>query len=233
MLDSHPTPARRSGPGTSGYSKRRKIAGIAVLAVSAALLFSAGGGKQYDASFFVGSPSAGACSPVVSVESFPCGQRGAGETAQGGYRPESTGGTEKAGKPEASPAGGRNYADAYGQHVAIAAASRGVPSGRGLGDGPVEMEIVATGYSASREEGTEDGVTATGTRVRRGVAAVDPRVIPLGSEMYVPGYGWARAEDTGGAIKGRRVDLFFPSREEALRWGVKKVKVVIERFGKN
>lgn len=228
MPDSHPTPARRSGPGISGRSKRRKIAGIAVLAVSAVLLFSAGGGKQYGASFLAGSPGAGTCPPVVSVEGFPCGQRGAGETAQGGYRPESTGGAERAGKPEASPAGGRNYADAYGQHIAVAAASRGVPPGRELGRNWTEMEVVATGYSASREEGTEDGVTATGTKARRGTAAVDPRVIPLGSEMYVPGYGWARAEDTGGAIKGRRVDLFFPSREEALRWGVRKVIVTIK-----
>lgn len=228
MPDSHPTPARRSGPGISGRSKRRKIAGIAVLAVSAALLFSAGGGKQYDASVLAGSPSAGACSPVVSVESFPCGQRGAGETTQGGHRPESMGGAERAGKPEASPVGGRDDAGAYGRHTAASPASRGVPPGRELGRNWTEMEVVATGYSASREEGTEDGVTATGTKARRGTAAVDPRVIPLGSEMYVPGYGWARAEDTGGAIKGRRVDLFFPSREEALRWGVRKVIVTIK-----
>lgn len=91
----------------------------------------------------------------------------------------------------------------------------------------LEMEVTTTGYSASREEGTEDGITALGTKVRRGVVAVDPLVIPLGSEVYIPGYGWARAEDTGGAIKGHRVDLFFPTREEALRWGVRKVRVLV------
>ncbi|MGB9848910.1 MAG: 3D domain-containing protein [Moorellaceae bacterium] len=106
-------------------------------------------------------------------------------------------------------------------------ASRGGSPRREVKAKEVEMEVVATGYSASREEGTEDGVTAAGTRAHRGVAAADLRVIPLGSEVYVPGYGWARAEDTGGAVKGRRIDLFFPSREEALRWGVKKVRVLV------
>ena len=110
---------------------------------------------------------------------------------------------------------------------AVTLASRGGPSRREAKPREVEMEVVATGYSASREEGTEKGVTAAGTRARRGVAAVDPQVIPLGSELYIPGYGSARAEDTGGAIKGRRIDLFFPTREEALRWGVRKVRVLV------
>lgn len=87
--------------------------------------------------------------------------------------------------------------------------------------------MIATGFSQSKEEGTADGITRCGTRLRPGVAAVDPDVIPLGTKLYVEGYGPAIAEDTGGAIKGNRIDLFFPSREEALIFGVKEVNVII------
>ena len=90
-----------------------------------------------------------------------------------------------------------------------------------------EMVLVATGYTQSPEEGTADGITATGTRVRPGVVAVDPRVIPLGSTLWVEGYGYARAEDTGGAIKGNRIDLFFETKAEAFRWGRRTVKAYI------
>ena len=61
------------------------------------------------------------------------------------------------------------------------------------------------------------GITATGTRAAYGTVAVDPRVIPLGSKLYIETtdgsfiYGYATAEDTGGAIKGNKIDLFFPS----------------------
>lgn len=69
--------------------------------------------------------------------------------------------------------------------------------------------------------------TATGHRVARGIVAVDPRVIPLGSRVYVDGYGHARALDVGGAIKGNRIDVFFPSEADCRRWGVRSVKVYI------
>jgi 3D (Asp-Asp-Asp) domain-containing protein len=73
------------------------------------------------------------------------------------------------------------------------------------------------------------GITFTGTKVRPGVAAVDPEAIPLGSVLFVPGYGYARAEDTGGAIKGNRIDLYFENKEEAFRWGKKELDVEILR----
>lgn len=71
-----------------------------------------------------------------------------------------------------------------------------------------------------------DGITATGTvpvsaRGGRGTIAVDPRVIPLGSLVYVEGYGEAIAADTGGAIKGNIIDIFVDSHEEAITWGRK------------
>ena len=57
--------------------------------------------------------------------------------------------------------------------------------------------------------------------------AVDPRVIPLGTRLYVDGYGYGRALDVGGAIKGNRIDVFLPSEAECRRWGVRTVKVYI------
>ena len=69
--------------------------------------------------------------------------------------------------------------------------------------------------------------TASGIYPYRGAVAVDPRVIPLGSELYIEGYGYAKALDIGSAIKGNRVDLFFETEREALRWGRRSVKVYV------
>ena len=77
------------------------------------------------------------------------------------------------------------------------------------------------------------GITASGMKAARGVVAVDPRVIPLGTKLYIqsldsyPDYGYAVAGDTGGAIKGNRVDLFMESRSQALQFGRRSVKVYI------
>lgn len=70
--------------------------------------------------------------------------------------------------------------------------------------------------------------TATGSSVHYGVVAVDPRVIPLGSSLYVEGYGDGVALDTGGAIKGNRLDLYMNSVEAANSWGVRAVVVYIK-----
>ena len=87
-------------------------------------------------------------------------------------------------------------------------------------------EFEATAYcSCAKCCGTHaDGMTSTGIKLADGMAivAVDPTVIPLGSEVYVPGYGLALAEDVGGAIKGKRIDVFFWTHEQALQWGRKK-----------
>ncbi|EOD00284.1 3D domain-containing protein [Caldisalinibacter kiritimatiensis] len=77
------------------------------------------------------------------------------------------------------------------------------------------------------------GITATGTKARPGVVAVDPNVIPLGTKLYIESldsredYGFAVAEDTGGAVKGNRIDLFFADHQEALKFGRRRVKVYI------
>jgi uncharacterized protein YabE (DUF348 family) len=86
------------------------------------------------------------------------------------------------------------------------------------------FEAVATAYCPSDVGGNR---TATGMKPRRGIVAVDPRVIPLGSNVYVENYGPALAADTGGAIKGNRLDIFVDSHEEAVRWGRRRVKVYV------
>ena len=77
------------------------------------------------------------------------------------------------------------------------------------------------------------GVTASGTKARPGVVAVDPRVIPLGTKLYIKSldgtrdYGFAVAEDKGGAIKGNKIDLFFESSTDVRNFGRRNVKVYI------
>ena len=83
------------------------------------------------------------------------------------------------------------------------------------------LEMVATAYTYTGNN------TASGTIPAPGVAAVDPRVIPLGSQLFVEGYGAATALDTGGAIKGNRIDLFYPTENQARHWGVKNTKVYV------
>jgi len=91
------------------------------------------------------------------------------------------------------------------------------------------MSMVATGYDPGVQSCGQyaDGRTATGRIAGRGVCAVDPNVIPLGTELWVEGYGYALACDTGGAIDGSRIDLCFDTRSEALRWGRRTVLVYI------
>ena len=57
--------------------------------------------------------------------------------------------------------------------------------------------------------------------------AVDPSIIPLGSKVYIPGYGLAIASDTGGLIKGNRIDLFLNSEDECINWGVQTVSLYL------
>ena len=83
----------------------------------------------------------------------------------------------------------------------------------------------ATAYLPT--DGNGEGITATGIPARHGIVAVDPRVIPLGSRVYIPGYGMALAADTGGAIIGNSIDLCMESSSEAWRFGRRMVKVYV------
>jgi uncharacterized protein YabE (DUF348 family)/3D (Asp-Asp-Asp) domain-containing protein len=87
------------------------------------------------------------------------------------------------------------------------------------------LTVVTTGYSAA-EPGL-DPWTATGRRATYGVCAVDPSVIPLGTKLWVPGYGYAIAADTGGVVHGNLVDLCFDSVADAMSWGRRTVTIVI------
>lgn len=75
---------------------------------------------------------------------------------------------------------------------------------------------------------TGGGTTAMGTRARVGEIAVDPSVIPLGTNVYIEGVGPRRAEDTGGNIKGNTIDIYMNSQAECIRWGVRYVTIYIE-----
>ncbi|WP_042455760.1 3D domain-containing protein [Neobacillus dielmonensis] len=92
-----------------------------------------------------------------------------------------------------------------------------------------ELTVTATAYTASCEGCS--GITATGVNIKsdpnQKVIAVDPKVIPLGTKVYVEGYGEAVAADTGGAIKGNRIDVFIPEEQDAMDWGRKEVKLQI------
>lgn len=89
------------------------------------------------------------------------------------------------------------------------------------------MNMQATAYTPDPAENGGYSTTAMGTPLVRGVAAVDPNVIPLGTVLWVEGYGYVRAEDTGGAIKGNRIDLLFPTKEEARRFGRRNVRIKV------
>ena len=92
-----------------------------------------------------------------------------------------------------------------------------------------ELTLEITAYTAHDLDMDGKGITFTGLQADRGVLAVDPEVIPLGSIVWVPGVGYVVALDTGGAIRGNRADLFMSDRDSAIRWGRKTVKVrVIE-----
>jgi 3D (Asp-Asp-Asp) domain-containing protein len=87
------------------------------------------------------------------------------------------------------------------------------------------MSMVATAYTAHCYGCS--GVTAMGQHAGHGIVAVDPRVIPLGSHLYIPGYGSAVAGDTGGAIHGNRVDLGFNSDSDAMQFGRRSITVYV------
>ncbi|WP_235848308.1 G5 and 3D domain-containing protein [Litchfieldia alkalitelluris] len=92
-----------------------------------------------------------------------------------------------------------------------------------------EFYVSSTAYTAYCSGCS--GITSTGINLKANpnmkVIAVDPSVIPLGTKVYVEGYGYAIAGDTGSSIRGNKIDVFFPEKSQAYRWGSKKVKIKI------
>ncbi|KIL52501.1 G5 and 3D domain-containing protein [Jeotgalibacillus soli] len=132
----------------------------------------------------------------------------------------------------------RNEVVAVGTKVYVAQVSRGQQSTQASQtsntssaepSGGKEMYVTSTAYTAYCNGCS--GITATGINLKANpnlkVIAVDPSVIPLGSKVYVEGYGYAVAGDTGGAIKGNKIDVFLPTKEAAYSWGNKQVKIKI------
>lgn len=116
---------------------------------------------------------------------------------------------------------------AVGTKNLVAQVSRGSdPSANSSGR---ELWVSSTAYTASCNGCS--GITATGFNLRNNpgakIIAVDPRIIPLGSKVYVEGYGYAIAADTGSSVRGNKVDVFFSTKSQAYKWGVRKVKIRI------
>lgn len=88
-----------------------------------------------------------------------------------------------------------------------------------------ELWVEASAYTYG--DGEPGDKTFTGLPADRGIVAVDPRLIPMGTIVWIEGYGYGVTADTGGAIKGNKVDLFFTSRDAAMSWGVRNVKMVV------
>lgn len=122
-----------------------------------------------------------------------------------------------------------NKAKAPAQSQSTAKASAPAPAAVQTSASVKEMTVTATAYTAYCSGCS--GTTATGIDLRANpnqkVIAVDPSVIPLGSRVWVEGYGEAIAGDTGGAIKGQTIDLFMAKEQDAVTWGRKTVKIKI------
>ena len=92
-----------------------------------------------------------------------------------------------------------------------------------------EIVVSASAFTANCNGCT--GITSTGINLKKNpdikVIAVDPKVIKLGTKVHVEGYGYAIAGDTGGNIKGNKIDVFFSSKTEAYKWGRKDVTIKI------
>ncbi|WP_155593138.1 LysM peptidoglycan-binding and 3D domain-containing protein [Lysinibacillus cavernae] len=143
------------------------------------------------------------------------------ENASEATAPSTSNTTSKENAPEATAPSTNNTASKENAPEATAPSTNNTAS--------KELIVEASAYTASCEGCS--GVTATGINLKTNpnakVISVDPTVIPLGSKVYVEGYGEAIAGDTGGAIKGNRIDVFFPSQQDAINFGVKQLKITI------
>lgn len=103
------------------------------------------------------------------------------------------------------------------------------------------VEVVATGYYAGVESTGKHpghpqyGITYSGVKVRHSILstiAADPRVFPLGTILYIPGYGYGIVADTGSAIKGNKIDLYYTTKAQIYReWGKRNVRVFVVKKG--
>jgi uncharacterized protein YabE (DUF348 family) len=123
------------------------------------------------------------------------------------------------------------------KEIAREVVSNPVPEVVEVGTGANQMVQTSRGYVRYRSamtaeasaytlaEGSGTGLTSTGVVPYHGIVAVDPDVIPYGTRMYIPGYGFAVAGDCGGDINGNRIDLYMDSYSDAIQWGRRDVTV--------
>ena len=95
--------------------------------------------------------------------------------------------------------------------------------------GVIKRRMIVTGYCnhpvCINDPRWQDGMTATGTKARVGVCAADWDVLPVGTKLFVPGYGGCTVEDKGGKVRGGHIDLFFETYKEAKEWGKQILEV--------
>lgn len=111
--------------------------------------------------------------------------------------------------------------EAQTETIAVGTKNTIIQSSRSLPAPRKAYQIYTTAYTHTGNR------TFTGVYPHTGTIAVDPAVIPLGSRLWVEGYGYGIAEDTGGLIHGNIIDLFMDTKEECLIWGRKKVNVYL------
>ena len=139
--------------------------------------------------------------------------------------------------------------DCFSAYESAAAPERAVEDCEVVGD---EHELLVTGYcncgkccgwrkkwfffgapvyNYGKQKGAPKkvGVTASGAVAAKGTIAADPSVYPFGTRIRIPGYGTGIVQDVGGSIKGSHIDIWFPSHEEALAWGSRKLKVKVAK----
>jgi len=94
-----------------------------------------------------------------------------------------------------------------------------------------EFDVIVTAYCPCELccQKFADGLTSTGKNAYTPGVAVDPKVIPLGSIVFIPGYGSVEADDVGGSIKGDKIDVRFRTHREAKEWGRKKLRITVFR----
>ena len=137
----------------------------------------------------------------------------------------------------------------FSTHESAAAPERAVEDCEVVGD---EHELLVTGYcncgkccgwrrkwfffgapvyNYGKQKGAPKkvGVTASGAVAAKGTIAADPSAYPFGTRIRIPGYGTGIVQDVGGSIKGSHIDIWFPSHEEALAWGSRKLKVKVAK----
>jgi 3D (Asp-Asp-Asp) domain-containing protein len=118
------------------------------------------------------------------------------------------------------------------EHIALpekALVKRGAAQSIMTANGPIgykrKMTVEASAYTLA--EGSGSGMTSLGIIPYEGIVAVDPNFIPYYTKMYIPGYGFAMAGDTGGGIRGYMVDLFMTSYYRAIQWGRRTIDIYI------